>query len=251
MNDDIRVAPRRGAFPATRHSVIVAARSADHDVWARAYETIVAAYWKPVYKYARLEWGLSREDAEDLTQAFFAQAHARDFFARYDPERSRFRTFLRTCLHAFAANERKAALRLKRGGGAPIVSLDFDGAERELALSTRPADAEMDAYFRQEWIRSLLALAVDDLRERLGRMGKRTHFQLFERYDLFDDGDVRRPTYADLAQEFGLPPTQVTNFLAATRREFRVIVLERLRELTGSDEEFRLEARDLLGIDPT
>jgi RNA polymerase sigma factor (sigma-70 family) len=250
MNEDTRQALPPGGFPLTRHSVVLATRSADPEVWSRAYGTLVAAYWKPVYKYARLEWHLSREDAEDLTQSFFAQAVTRDFFARYDPARARFRTFLRTCLHAFAANERRAALRLKRGGGARIVSLDFEAAERELELADRTMAGGVEDYFRQEWVRSLFGLAVEALREHFETVGKRTHFLLFERYDLCGADAPDRPTYADLATEFGLPATQVTNFLAAARREFRRIVLERLRDLTGGEEEFRLEARELLGIDP-
>jgi RNA polymerase sigma factor (sigma-70 family) len=250
MHEDTRPTLPQGGFPLTRHSVLLATRSADPEVWARAYDTLVAAYWKPVYKYSRLKWQLSREDAEDLTQSFFAQALDRNFFARYDPARARFRTFLRVCLDRFAANERQAVHRLKRGGGARLVSLDFEGAERELQLGERSRDGGVEEYFRQEWIRSLLALAVDALRDRLEMTGKHTHFRLFERYDLHGAEAPDRPTYADLAAEFGLPPTQVTNFLAAARREFRGVVLERLRALTGSEEEFRLEVRELLGIDP-
>jgi RNA polymerase sigma-70 factor (ECF subfamily) len=174
----------------------------------------------------------------------------RDFFARYDPSRARFRTFLRACLHAFAANELKAARRLKRGGGARLIPLDFEGADRELRLAERPDEAGVEEYFRQEWIRSLFGLAVEALRERLETSGRQAQFQLFERYDLCGTDAPDRPTYADLAKAFDLPATQVTNYLAAARREFRRIVLERLRELTGSDEEFRAEARELLGLDP-
>jgi RNA polymerase sigma factor (sigma-70 family) len=249
-HDDTRLAPRPGAFPLTRHSVLLATRSEDPEVWSRAYDTLVAAYWKPVYKYIRLKWQLSREDAEDLTQGFFTQALTRDFFAHYDPSRARFRTFLRTCLHAFAANEQKAAQRLKRGGGTRLVPLDFEGAERELAQAQGAEHSEVEDYFRQEWIRSLFGLAVESLREQLQLTGRATHFALFERYDLSSLDGPDRPTYAHLAQAFDLPATQVTNYLAAARREFRRIVLERLRELTGSDDEFRLEARELLGIDP-
>ena len=79
--------------------------------------------------------------------------------------------------------------------------------------------------------------------------GKRTHFLLFERYDLADAEPHERPTYAELAAELGLPVTQVTNFLAAVRREFRRAVLARLRETSGGEEEFRAEARALLGIE--
>jgi hypothetical protein len=54
-----------------------------------------------------------------------------------------------------------------------------------------------------------------------------------------------------LALEFALPVTQVTNSLAWARREFRRHVLETLRGLCGSDEEFRAEVRELLGSDPS
>jgi hypothetical protein len=73
------------------------------------------------------------------------------------------------------------------------------------------------------------------------------HFQLFERYDLNDDN--REVSYASLGQEFGLEPATVNNYLAAARRDFRRIVLEKLREITATDEEFRTEARSLLGVE--
>jgi len=124
------------------------------------------------------------EDAEDATQEFFASALVKGTFERYDSSKARFRTYLRTCLDGFAANERKAAGRLKRGGGQVALSLDFAGAEEEL-----------------------------------------------RRFGAGEELDVEE-------------------YLAAARREFRRLVLERLRELTGSEREFRDEARLILGIDP-
>ena len=56
---------------------------------------------------------------------------------------------------------------------------------------------------------------------------------------------------AQLASELAIPVTQVTNYLAFARRELRRLLLERLRSLCATDEEFRLEARELLGADPT
>jgi hypothetical protein len=73
---------------------------------------------------------------------------------------------------------------------------------------------------------------------------------LFERYDLAPTRSGEPPTYVSLASEFGLPVTQVTNFLALARREFRRAVLDALREISGTESEFRLEAMELLGIDP-
>jgi hypothetical protein len=82
---------------------------------------------------------------------------------------------------------------------------------------------------------------------RCEKAGRKVHFQLFEAYDLRDD--ERNLSYASLAQKFGLGQTTVNNYLAATRRDFRRIVLEKLREITATDEEFRTEARSLLGVE--
>jgi RNA polymerase sigma factor (sigma-70 family) len=237
-------------FPQTRRSVVLAARDADPEVRRQAWEALVASYWKPVYKVLRVRWRLDREDAEDLTQGFFAAAFAKGTFERYDPSKARFRTYVRTCLDGFTANEHKAARRLKRGGGQERLPLDFAGAEAELLRHGAGEGLEPDEYFHREWVRSLFDLAVGDLRRWCNAAGKQVHFQLFEKYDLEGPDSPERPSYAALAAEHGLPVTQVTNYLAAIRRELRRLVLERLRELTGSEEEYRAEARSVLGIDP-
>jgi hypothetical protein len=95
-------------LPATRHSILEAVRSDDATVRRDGYGTMVAVYWKPVYKYLRLKWNLAEEEAKDATQDFFARAIEKRFFDVYDPGKARFRTFLRVCLDRFLANERKA-----------------------------------------------------------------------------------------------------------------------------------------------
>ena len=233
-------------FPATRHSVLHSIASAAEDERRRGLEALAEAYWRPVYKYLRLRWGAAADEAEDLTQGFFARAIEKGFFAQYDPARARFRTWLRTCLDGFVSNERASARRLKRGGGALPLPLDFAEAEAELSGSAAWPEAEVEERFRREWVRGLFAGAVADLQEECRAAGRSARFALFERYDL-DPPPERRPTYAQLAEEFSLPVTQVTNYLAAARRDFRRLVLERLRAATGSEEEFRAEARDVLG----
>jgi RNA polymerase sigma factor (sigma-70 family) len=243
-------APGAGqAFPATRHSILVAARSGDPEERRRAFGVLVASYWKPVYKYLRLRWRASAEDAEDLTQGFFARAFEKGFFDTFDPTRARFRTFLRTCLDAHAANARVAARRLKRGGGTRTLSLDFATAEGELGLQPAAAQGEMEEYFHREWVRSVFGMAVDALRQRAEARARSAAFEIFRRYDL-EEADGDRPTYAELARALSLPVTQVTNHLAAMRREFRALVLDSLREQCASEGEFRAEARALLGVDP-
>jgi RNA polymerase sigma factor (sigma-70 family) len=242
-----------GRFPATRRSVLRAVADADPGVRRQGFEVLVASYWKPVYKYLRVKWRLGREDAEDVTQEFFAHALEKGTFGGYDPARARFRTYLRTCLDRFAANERKAEGRLKRGGGAVVLSLDFPGAEEEIARQAGQADPlGMEEYFHREWVRGLFARAVEALRTEYVATDKAVHFRLFEGYDLEESAAETggRKTYAELGREHGLTAVQVTNWLAAARRDFRRQVLAALAELTGSEEELRAEARLILGVEP-
>jgi DNA-directed RNA polymerase specialized sigma24 family protein len=249
MNDDTSIGGAGHRFPATHHSAVQAARGDDPAAKARGLELLVAAYWKPSYKYIRIRWRKSNEDAKDLTQAFFARALEKDFFSDYDPARASFRTFLRVCLDGFVANELKAANRVKRGGGQSFVPLDFDEAALEFDRQPAADDVPLDEYFYREWARSLFALAVDRLRADLGASGKRVHFEIFARYDLAEAGPGGRPTYAALATDLGVSATDVTNYLALARREFRRTLLAALRDVTGSEQEFQDEARRLLGVE--
>jgi len=247
MDPDTDIGGAQQRFPVTNQSAIAAARSEDHVVRQRAFDTILTSYWKPAYKYIRLKWQANNEDAKDLTQGFFANVFEKNHFANYDARKASFQTFLRTCLDGFVANERKARKRLKRGGDANHFQLDFLSAEDELAMQTS-SDLSPEDYFHREWVRWMFTMSVDALRERCEASGRKIHFQLFEAYDLHDDPDSS-VSYASLAKTFELEPATVNNYLAATRREFRRIVLDKLREITATDEEYRNEARSLLGVD--
>jgi RNA polymerase sigma-70 factor (ECF subfamily) len=239
----------RGAFPPTRESLLRASAGAEGEPRRQAFGALAEGYWRPVYKYLRWRWRAEKEEAEDLTQGFFARAYEKRWFDRFDPARGRFRTFLRSCLDGFVSNERQAASRLKRGGGAPLLSLDVEGAERELAGPALTAQGDVEAWFHREWVRALFTRAVSALERRAREEGRAAAFAVFRRYDLEgEDGD--RPTYEQLGRELGLPATQVTNHLSLMRRELRKEVLDALRALTASEEEFRAEARDLLGVGP-
>lgn len=231
-------------FPPTRLSIVARVRSDDADTRRVAHEVLVDAYWKPIYKYLRLKWHLSPDAAADATQEFFVSVLERDLVGRYDASRARFRTYLRLCLDGFVANQRKAERRLKRGGGVATVPLDFTTAEGELVRIEPAVPADVDDLFYQEWIRALLDRAVADLRADAEVRNRQAMFEVFARYDLTDAG--ARPSYDEIAVSLGLPVTTVTNHLAAMRRQFRTIVLDHLRELTGSDDEWEAEARRLL-----
>jgi len=244
-NSPDSLAPR--GFPATRDSLVLALTSSDDARRRRGFETMVATYWRPAYAHLRLRWRLEPADAEDLVQEFFSAALTQEFFRGYDVAQSRLRTFLRLCLDRFATKSHRAEHRLKRGGGATHLSLDFAGAEA--ALEPAGAQVEGENPFDREWVRTLFDEAIALLATECRQTAHAERFEVFLRYDLASVGDGSRPTYRALGEQLGIPTTQVTNHLAWARRRLRAILLERLRSRCDSPEEFQEEARALFGTE--
>lgn len=239
-------------FPDTRGSLVAAIRSPDEATRDRALSTLAEAYWKPIYTYVRLHFRRSHDEAADLTQDFFTRLVEKPLLERFDPEKSRLRTYLRLAVDGLVANDFQSASRLKRGGDRQILSLDFDAVRREVEERPGTGEHSPEDLFEREWVRSVFSLGVERLRERYAKSRHGVRFALFSAYDLDEGADSsdKRPTYDELARRFETTTVDVTNQLAAARRDFRRIVLELLRELTVSDAEFRLEARALLGLEP-
>jgi len=227
VDPDTAIGGPHGQFPSTQLSLLEAAASSPPN---EALERVAALYWKPVYRFLRLKFRKDNEDAKDLTQSFFATALERDFFARFDPAKASFRTYLRIAVERFAANQHAAANRLKRGGDAV-----FEPIQDQAAATDSP-----EQVFEREWQRQLFALALDDLRAHCEGAGKLLQFQIFAAYDL---AEGERPSYAALAARHGVTETAVTNYLAWARRMLRGFVNGRLRGVTSGDRELREEMR--------
>jgi RNA polymerase sigma factor (sigma-70 family) len=210
---------------------------------------LCSAYWRPIYKYVRLRWQKDAADAQDLTQGFFFELLERDLLRRFDAGKSRLRSYMRLCVDSFVINQEKAATRQKRGGNIQHVVLDVSGAEEELSGATIDHAAiaspeSLEEFFEKEWVRSLFGLAVDELSLHCAKEDREKAFRAFDAYHLCGDDEI---SYTQLAERFGVPVTTVNNWLSWTRREFRRIVLERLREVCGSEEDFEREAKGLFG----
>jgi RNA polymerase sigma factor (sigma-70 family) len=230
-------------FPQTHQSVIERVRSRDADVRRLAFGDLAGGYWRAAYHYLRLQWHLSADDAEDAVQAFFTTAFEKQYLEKFDPSKARFRTFLRTCLDRFAQNMFKAGRAAKPGGNARILSLDFAGAERDLAgLPHVVGDAER--FFHDETIRALFTRAVDRMRRDFAAAGKTTVMDVFDRHDLAPSSGT---TYATIAAELSISVAQVTNFLHQARQAFREAALGELRAISASDQDFQDDARALFG----
>jgi len=229
LDFDTSIGGPHGHFPSTQLSLVEAASAG---VPNEAIDRVIALYWKPVYRFIRLKFHKDNEDAKDLTQGFFTAAIQREFFARFDPGKASFRTYLRMAVERFAANEHAAAHRQKRGG-----DVEFEPVEEQAIAAESPEQA-----FEREWQRQLFALALDDLRAHCEGCGKQLEFRIFEAYDLAESD---RPSYAALAVLHGIAETSVTNHLAWARRTLRGFVTERLRGVTAGERELREEMRRL------
>ena len=111
------------AFTTTHWSVVLAAGQGDSPQAAAALEQLCRTYWYPIYAYVRRQ-GHRPEDAEDLTQAFFAGLLAKQFLREAAPERGRFRSFLLASLRHFLVDQLRHAEAAKRGGAQRLISLD-------------------------------------------------------------------------------------------------------------------------------
>jgi RNA polymerase sigma-70 factor (ECF subfamily) len=133
--------PIVGIF-ATPHWSLVLSAGGDSSPLAReALERLCRAYWFPLYAHVRAK-GFSPEDAEDLTQEFFARFLASNALRTVSQERGRFRAFLLASLNHFLANEWDRLRAQKRGAGQKVLALDAASAEERLKNGTsHQADA--------------------------------------------------------------------------------------------------------------
>lgn len=229
-------------FPDTRPSLVRELLAGDADLQARGREGLAAAYWRPIHAYLCHRWRVDPEDARDLTQDFFVQAFARGLFTQYDPMRSRLRSWVRVCVDSHVRNAWKADARLKRGGGASHV--DIDAPDLQLPA----ADGEADAFFEREWLRGVFDAALAALAAECASSGKAEPLAVFRAADVDVEGP--RPTYAELASRFGIPVTQVTNYLHWCRRRLRGHVLACVRAQCRTEEEYRAEVQAVFGVTP-
>ena len=219
------------AFAATHWSLIVRAADAGTTDGRAALEDLCRIYWRPLYVFARWR-GLSPPDAEDLTQAFFADLLARGVIARADAARGRFRAFLLTAFENFRSNERLRAASLRRGGGCAIVSLEAM-RETESRLGAEPATVDSpEKLFDRQWAQSLLAQTLAAVRVEYAAMGKAAVFDELRNALWGGRGEA---SYAEIARR-----------IDTTEGAIKVAV-HRLRRRVG--ERLRLEIAKTL-VDP-
>lgn len=225
-----------GFFATTRWTTVRAAGLTASPQVDEALELLCAAYWFPLYAYVRRR-GFSKEDAEDLTQAFFAKLLERRDFAGLKQENGRFRAFLLAALKNFLANERDRAGRLKRGGNITHFSLDWQSADTQFQIADG-SQIPPDAAYDREWAVALLERVIVRLRDELIAEGNVERFELLKSYLTLDKGEIPYSSAAAaLAMDEGTLRVAVHRLRKRYREMLRNEVADTLSDPAMVDEE--------------
>jgi len=106
-----------GQYPRTHWSVVLSAGRGNDTRAQVALTRLCQTYWYPLYAFVRRH-GYSPEDAQDLTQGFFAHLLEHHALAGVHPAKGTFRAFLLASLRHFLANERARAKPRSAAAGA-------------------------------------------------------------------------------------------------------------------------------------
>ena len=227
-------------FPETHWSQLLELQNPAHPRHAEHLEGLVRQYWKPAYLYLRAIRAMSAEDAEDLTQQFFAMLLSRRAFDRLSPDRGSFRGFLKTALRRFAVSaDRQNAAREPRDGAHLFRFQEAEALWKEQDRGLSP-----EAAFDREWARSVITEAMRRLREEFTAQGKEIYYRLFEQYCGETLG--AEVSYDDLAKQHRLGTDDVRNYLRVIRERGRVLIKEMLRDYLFPGEDLEDELRFIL-----
>lgn len=220
--------------------VLLAGRQPDTTAGQEALARLCAVYWYPVYAFVRRR-GTPVEDAQDLTQGFFAHILRSGFFGRADPEQGRFRNFLLGALRNYLATEAARRNTQRQGGGKERISIDAGQAERWLAAEASPENDATRAFDRA-WANTLLAQALEALEREQAEAGRGRLFAALKDF-------LQRPAaageYDALAGELGMSKGAIAAAAHRLNRRFGDLVRKSVRDTVASPEMAEAELKFL------
>jgi len=225
-------------FSTTHWSTVLEAADHASTRSVEALERLCRAYWYPLYAHVR-QRGTEVEEAQDLTQEFFARFLAKGYLDQVRPERGRFRNYLLTALNHFLADEWDRRKRQKRGGGTPPLRIDAQAGEDLMRFE--PVDtASPDRLYERRWAVALLNQVLDHLSEEYERAGKGRLFRVLQTFLV---GDVAEPSYAQAGLELGMSEGALRIAVHRLRRRyaelFRLHIAHTVSDPTDIDDEMR------------
>jgi len=225
-------------FTTTHWSVVLTAGQSSTSLATEALEKLCRTYWYPLYVYLRRR-GYAVEDSQDLTQGFLLQLLERQSFARADPAKGKFRSFLLAGLNYFLADQHDHATAQKRGGGRTILSFDAQTAEERYRLEPVD-DFSPDKAFDRQWALTILRQVLTRLEQEFREKDKGELFQHLQRFLVA--GTESEP-YADVALALGMTTEAFKKAVQRLRQRyyqlFREEIAQTLADPAGVEDELR------------
>lgn len=225
-------------FATTHWTVVLAAGKRSTPEAQAALEQLCQTYWFPLYAYVRRR-GYAKADAEDLTQAFFTKLLEKNYLARLESERGKFRAWLLASLKHFLANEWDKAQAQKRGGGDTHLSLDRQTADTKFQVAAQ-SEPSPDKAFDREWALALLARVIERLQQECAAEGKG---KLFEQLKVFLMAGKSESAQAEVAKSLGMEEGAVRVAVHRLRKRYRQLLRDEIANTLSDaamvDEEMR------------
>lgn len=208
-----------------------------------ALEKLCRTYWWPLYGFVRRQ-GYSPEEAQDLTQGFFAMLLERRDFDAVRQEKGRLRSYLLASLKNFLAKAHRRATTIKRGEGRPLVPLDELLARERADLE--PTDAlSADRIYERRWALTLLEQVLARLGEEYRVAGSTRLFEELKQL-LADDPD--RPSQAQIARELGIAENAVKQAFHRLRQRYRLLLREEIAQTVVAPDDVENELRHFIAV---
>lgn len=230
-------------FATTHWTVVLGAADSAAPGAQEALEKLCRIYWFPLYAYVRRQ-GHSQEDAQDLTQEFFARFLQKEHLARADRERGRFRTFLLTSLQNFLRHEWEKVRAQKRGGGRTPVPWDDELAETNYRLEISE-QLTPDQIFEQRYAMALFRNALARLQEDYAAKGKSAQFEQLKEFLSTEPGEGK---YAEIASRLGMSAGAVAVAVHRLRLRYGELVREEVAHTVTTPAEVEEEMRYLIKL---
>jgi len=237
--------PPRAAqwFTTTHWSVVLTAGDDSSPKAQEALEQLCRTYWYPLYAYVRRK-GYGPEDAQDLTQEFFARFLEKNCLSRADRTRGRFRSFLLTSLQNFLVKEWQRARAEKRGGGQTFIRWDEQAPESRYQLEAA-SDLTPDKIFEQRWASALFQQALGRLRQEFTAARKA---EQFDQLKGFLSGESGEGAYAGVAEKAGMTSGAVAVAVHRLRQRYGQLVREEIANTVTNPAEIEEEMRYLIAL---
>lgn len=236
-------AENRGvAFSTTHWSVVLKAQS-DSPAANQALEKLCRTYWWPLYGFVRRN-GYAPEEAQDLTQGFFALLLERRDFDLVRREKGRLRSYLLVSLKHFLAKVRRRDLTMKRGGGQALVSLGELLARERADLE--PADnLTADRIYERRWALTLLDQVLTQLESEYRAAG---NSRLFENLKDFLSDEPGRRSQAEIAAELGMTENAVKQAFMRLRQRYRRLLHDEIAQTVAVPGDVEEELRHFISV---